>query len=49
LSGGIRALDEKFSRKFEALEGKFEGKFDGLVQMLAASGALTRQPEPPAA
>ncbi len=49
LSGEIRSLDEKFELKFNALDAKFDRKFDGLVEMLAASGALTRPPQPPSA
>ncbi len=49
LRAEIRALDEKFERKLDSLDQKFDRKFDGLVEMLAASGALTRPPQPPAA
>lgn len=49
VTGEIKALEAKSEAKFDALDAKFDRKFDGLVEMLAASGALTRRPDPPAA
>lgn len=49
LRGEIRTLDEKMDRKLGALDETFDRKFDGLTEMLAASGALNRPPQPPAA